>query len=289
MLNAIKKSLGNSKPNSPVVRPAAYTEDDLESNTSSIGSSASSSTYYSTFTHLSETSDAFERQSTNSNTDEETACVKDTSMRQLVEDSSMLDRLRHITLNLDRRKKYAESFALLNEYREAATHFLPAGHVHGQKILNYLADHYIARKMFSMAESCLIECCEKKDDALGIPHPSTIKSKIKLAAVLHLQNNSESCELYLSDCMSACINASMPHVSIDFDFSFLCLFLIQLQAKLAVEVSQSLCCVYCDKGEFLIQVADVVLKPETQGVMKKLRRWQRHAQKCTMTKILQHV
>ena len=212
MLNAIKKSLVNSKPNSPVSQPAAYLEDDLESNSSSVASSTSSSTYYSTLTHLSEANDAFERQSLNSNSDQDSTSVKDSSIRQLVEDSQMLARLRHISLSLDRRKKFSESVALLNEYREAATHFLPYGHMHSQKILSYLADHYISRKMLSMAETILTECCKQKEEVLGMSATSTIKSRIKLAAVLHLQGNFESSEFHLSDCMAACINAPMPHV-----------------------------------------------------------------------------
>lgn len=223
MLSAIKKSLGNSKPNSPATRPSAYSEDDLESNTSSVASSASSSTYYSTLTHLSETNDAFERQLFKSNSDQDSTTQKDISIRQLVEDPQMLTRLRHISLGLDRKQKFAESLDLLNEYREAAAHFLPSGHVHTLKILNYLADHYISRKSLKMAESALVECCALKDEFLGFSDTSSIKSKIKLAAVLHSQGNVESCEVHLSDCMSACINAAHTHVKhiwfqlIDFD------------------------------------------------------------------------
>ena len=210
MLNAIKKSLGNSKPCSPAARPPAYADDDLESNTSSIASSESSSTYYSTLTHLSETSDAFDRQSFHSSSDAD--LTSHTSIRQIVEDPQMLTRLRHISMNLDRRKKFAESLALLNEYREAAAHFLPAGHSHSLKILNYLADHYIAQKNLSMAESLLIECCKQKESLLGVLDTSTIKCKLKLAAVFQLLGNHENCESSLGDCMTACISAPLPHV-----------------------------------------------------------------------------
>ncbi len=218
MLRAIQKSLGQSKPCSPALRPcglsgsASYSDDDLESNTSSLASTQSASTFYSALTHLSDTSDAFDRQSLNSNSDYESSSLKDVGIREIVEDSNMLVRLRQICLSLDRKGKFKESLELLNEYFEAATHFLPKGHTHGLKILNYIADHYIARKNFFLAESTMVECCRQKEDALGCTAAGTIKSKIKLAAVLQIQGKHENCEAHLSDCLSACLEASSPHV-----------------------------------------------------------------------------
>ena len=220
MLKAIQRSLGHSKPCSPSIRPAgqhghaAYSDDDLESNTSSLASSQSASTFYSALTHLSDTGDALDRQSVTSNSDQDAAYLKDVSIREMVEDSHMLARLRQISLSLDRKGKFKESLELLNEYREAATHFLPQGHLHYLKILSYLVDHYISRKNFIMAETILVECCGQKERVLGLSAKGTIKSKIKLAAVFQLQGNLEMCESNLSDCLSACLDAPSPHVRI---------------------------------------------------------------------------
>jgi hypothetical protein len=215
MLKAIQKSLGNSKPSSPAVRPlgcASYSDDDLESNTSSIASSQSASTFYSALTHLSDSGDAFDRRSSTSNSDSDLSPFRDVGIREMVEDYNMLVRLRQISLSLDRKGKFKESHELLNEYLEASKHFLPKGHMHCLKILSYLADHYITRKNFDMAESMLSECCRLKESVFGSSGAGTIKTKIKLAAILQLQNKIDTSESYLNDCLSACLEAPSPHV-----------------------------------------------------------------------------
>ena len=229
MLKAIQKSLGSSKPSggsnspagSPVIRStqqsdkwgiSPYSDEDLESNTSSQASSQSAATFYSALTHLSDTSDAFDRQSLQSNSEDDASAQKENEIRQLVEDPKMLTRLRQISLSLDRKKKFKDSLDLLNEYHQAVVHFLPADHIHGLKILNYLADHYIGRKLFNIAESHLVKICTGKERTLGPCDASTIKSKIKLAAVLHIQGNLEDCQTTLSDCLTDCLEAPSPHV-----------------------------------------------------------------------------
>ena len=228
MLKAIQKSFGNSKlagssnspASSPVIRPsqtsekrvgAPYSDDDLESNTSSQASSQSAATFYSALTHLSDTSDPFDRQSLHSNAEDDAST--EIEIRELVEDPKMLTRLRQISLSLDRKKKFKESLELLSEFHQAVDHFLPIDHIHGIKIQSYIADHYIGRKMFSKAELHLGKCCTGKARKLGPSDASTIKSNIKHAAVLQIQGNIDDCESTLSDCLAACLDAPSPHVS----------------------------------------------------------------------------
>jgi hypothetical protein len=213
MLKAIKKSLGTSQQTSPVVQAQsfAYPEEDLESNSSSIASSQSASTFYSALTHLSDAGDVFDRQSLNSNSEQD-AVSENVSIRQIVEDHSMLKHLRQVALNFDRKKNFKESYAILTEYREAANHFLPKGHAHSWKILNYIADHFIAQRLLSSAESSLVECCRIKEESIGASDTRTIKSKIKLAAVFQLLGKIQMCEDELDDCLTACIEAPLPHV-----------------------------------------------------------------------------
>lgn len=217
MLKAIKKSLGHSDPSSPAADSASlssapYSDSDLESNTSSIASSASASTFYSALTHVSETSDAFDSHSLQWNSEHKDADRKDLSIRQIVEDPKMLARLRQVSLSFYRKGNVKDSLAVLSEYHEAANHFLPVGHKHTLKILDYIADHFIARKLFKYAESHLVECCRQKDISLGMTDVSTIKSKIKLAAVFQLQGSTENCESCLCDCLSACLESPSPQV-----------------------------------------------------------------------------
>jgi hypothetical protein len=217
MLNAIKKSLGHSNPSSPAADSASlssapYSDSDLESNTSSIASSASASTFYSALTHVSETCDAHDSNSLQLISEQEAADRKDTNIRQIVEDPKMLLRLRQVSLSFYRQGNLDDSLAVLKEFHEAANHFLPAGHKHSLKILDYLADHFIARKLFKNAETHMVECCRQKEIALGTTDMSTIKSKIKLAAVLQLQGNLENCESCLCDCLSACLESPNPQV-----------------------------------------------------------------------------
>jgi hypothetical protein len=216
MLNAIKKSLGHSNPSSPAadsvsLSSAPYSDSDLESNTSSIASSASASTFYSALTHVSETCDV-DSNGLQCISEQEAADGKNTNVRQIVEDPKILPRLRQVSLSFYRKGNLDDSLVVLKEFHEAANHFLPVGHKHSLKILDYLADHYIARKLFKNAETYMVECCGQKEIALGMTNMSTIKSKIKLAAVLQLQGNLEKCESCLCDCLSACLEAPNPQV-----------------------------------------------------------------------------